>query len=159
MLISQEMNAAINEEIGRELEASHLYLSLAAYANGMTLKRLSSFFFKQAADEREHALKFVNYVLDAGGTVAIPAVPAPQASFSSLEEAMKLALDWEVTITHRIDDLMKLAVQQQDFIAQDFLRWFHTEQLEEVSTIDNLLRVVKQIGPNVIFIEAYLGHA
>ncbi len=159
MLISKEMNAAMNEEIGRELEASHLYISMAAYVDGIALKLLAKRLFKQADEEREHALKFVRYIVDAGGTVEIPAVAAPQATFQSVEDVIRLALDWELEITNRINDLMKLAVRQEDFIAQDFLRWFVSEQLEEVSSMTDLLKVVQQAGErNLIMTEAYLAH-
>jgi ferritin len=159
MLISKELNAAINEEIGLELFASNQYLAIAAYLEGLALKKTAAMFFKQSDEERQHALKFAHYVSTAGGTLTIPQVKAPQARFKSVEEAVKLSLDWEIEVTDRCNALMTLAVSQKDYIAQDFLRWFVTEQLEEVSTMDNLLKVVRQAGErNLIMLEAYLSH-
>jgi ferritin len=159
MLISKELNAAINEQVGHELRASHQYVNIATYFAGYPLKKLAAMFYKQAEEEREHAMKFIEYVVDAGGQVAIPAVGAPQATFKSVEEAIQLSLDWELEVTRRINDLMSLAVTQKDYMAQDMLRWFVTEQLEEVSTMDNLLRVVRLAGEkNIIMLEAYLSH-
>lgn len=160
MLISKELNAAINEEIGLELYASHQYLNMASYFDGLALKQLAAMFRKQGDEEREHAVKFMRYLDDTGGTVAIPAVQAPQAGFASVEAAVQVALDWELEVTRRINALMAMAIEQKDYAAQDFLRWFVTEQVEEVATMDNLLKVVKAAGErSLIVVEAYLVHA
>jgi ferritin len=158
MLISKELNDAINEQVRHELLASHQYVNIAAYFESLALKKLAGLFYKQAEEEHEHALKFIHYVAETGGNVAIPAVDAPKAGFASVEEAVQLSLDWEWEVTRRINNLMTLAIEQKDYIAQDFLRWFVTEQLEEVSTMDNLLRVVRTAGPHLIMLEAYLSH-
>jgi ferritin len=159
MLISRELTDAINEEIGMEFFASHQYLNIAAYFEGLALKKLAKMFYKQSEEEREHGLKFAKYVVEAGGTVEIPAVQAPKATFQSVEEAIRVSLDWELDVTKRCNALMALAIDQKDYIAQDFLRWFVTEQLEEVSTMENLLKVIQQAGErNVIMLEAYLSH-
>ena len=159
MLISNELNAAFNEEIGLELFASHQYMAMAAYFDELALKKLSAMFFKQADEERAHAMKFIKYLMDAGAKVQVPAVKAPQAAFATVEEAIRLSYDWEMEVTRHINALMTMAIDQKDYIAQDFLRWFETEQLEEVSTMDRLLKVVKQAGErNLIMLEAYLSH-
>jgi bacterioferritin B len=159
MLISKELAAAINEQVGHELLASHQYANIAAYFESLALKKLAAMFYKQSEEEREHAMKFVHYVAETGGNVAIPAVSAPKAAFKNVEEAIQLSLDWELEVTRRINDLMTLAISQKDYLGQDFLRWFVTEQLEEVSTMDNMLKIVKQAGErNMIMLEAYLSH-
>ncbi len=160
MLISKELTAAINEEIGLELFASHQYMNMASYFESLALKKLAGMFRKQGAEEREHAVKFIHYLEETGGAVEIPAVKAPQATFKSVEEAIQVSLDWEIEVTRRINALMALAIQQTDYAAQDFLRWFVTEQVEEVSTMDNLLKVVKAAGErSLLVVEAYLVHA
>lgn len=160
MLISKELNAAINEEIGLEFFASHQYLNMASYFEGLALKKLAAMFRKQGDEEREHAVKFIHYLDETGGTVQIPAITAPQHTFASVEDAVKVSLDWELEVTRRINALMALAIEQKDYAAQDFLRWFVTEQIEEVQTMDNLLKVVKAAGErSLIVVEAYLVHA
>jgi bacterioferritin B len=159
MLISKELALAINEQVGHEFQASHQYANIAGYFESLALKKLAAMFYKQSDEEREHGMKFVHYVAETGGDVAIPAIGAPKAKFASVEEAIKLSLDWELEVTRRINDLMTLAVSQKDYLAQDFLRWFVTEQLEEVTTMDNMLKIVKQAGErNLIMLEAYLSH-
>ena len=86
-------------------------------------------------------------------------MPAPKYAFKSVEEAVQLSLDWELEVTRRINGLMDIAVAEKDYLGQDFLRWFVTEQLEEVSTMQNLLQVVKTAGErNMIMLEAYISH-
>lgn len=159
MLISKELNAAINDEIGLELFASNQYLAMAAYLDSLPLKKLAGVFQKQADEERDHAKKFIHYLGEVGGVVEIPAVDKPQASFKSVEDLIQISLDWEIEVTKRINALMAMAIEQKDYAAQDFLRWFVTEQVEEVSSMDNLLKIVKAAGErSLIVVEAYLVH-
>ena len=159
MLISKELNAAINEQIGHELQASHQYYVIGAYFESLALKKLAKMFFKQGNEEHEHAEKFMKYVSETGGTLEIPAIAAPKKEFKSVEEAIKLSLDWEWEVTRRINGLMDIAVEKKDYLARGFLQWFVDEQLEEVTTMENLLRVVQMSGErNLIMLEAYLSH-
>jgi len=159
MLISKKLNAAINDEIGLELFASNLYLSMAAYFEAYPLKKLAAMFAKQADEERMHALKFFKYVNEVGGTVKIPAIDAPPATFKSVEDVVKVALKWEGEVTDRVNDLMTMAIADKDYAAQDFLRWFVTEQVEEMGNMENLLKIVQAAGErSLIMVEAYLSH-
>lgn len=159
MMISKELAAAINEQVAHELQASHQYVQIATYFEGLALKKLAAKFYKQSDEEREHAFKFIHYVAETGGDVVVPAIPAPKVKFASVEEAVKLSLDWEWEVTRRINALMDIAVEKKDYLAQGFLQWFVNEQLEEVSTMENLLKIVQQAGErNMIMLEAYLSH-
>jgi ferritin len=158
MLISEQLNQAMNEQVGRELGASNQYVNIAAYFDSESLPQLAAFFYRQADEERMHAMKFVHYIADAGGKVAVPAVAAAKADLGSAETAVKLSLEWEMEVTRQINALMDLAIQESDHIAQDFLRWFVTEQLEEVSTMDELLSVIRRAGTGgLLFVEDYLA--
>jgi bacterioferritin B len=159
MLISKQLNEAINKQIGREMEASIQYLQIAAYFEGRYLKKLAELFYKQAAEEQEHALKFLHYVTETGGKLEIPALAAPKAVFSSAEEAVSMSLKWENDVTAYIYELVEIANSTKDYIAREFLSWFVTEQLEEVSSMDTLLGVIRNTGDkNLIMVEAYLSH-
>lgn len=157
MLISKSMNAALNEQIGNEFLASLQYVAVAAYFSEEGLPGLAAHFFKQAEEEREHALRFVRYVLDAGGHVSIPDLPAPQHLFKNAREAVELALNHEKRVTDQITRLVELAFKEGDHISQNMLGWFVREQLEEVSSMDNLLKLVSRAGENnLLFVEHYL---
>lgn len=107
---------------------------------------LAQFFLKQADEERTHAMKFVRYIMDAGGLLAIPAIPASRHAFTSAEEAVSMALEWEYTVTKQISALLDRASSEKDYVAHDFLEWFAREQLQEVSTMDMLLKMVQRVG-------------
>jgi len=159
MLISHELAQAINEQIGREFGASMQYLSIAGYFHVQKLTLLSKLFFDQAEEEKVHAMKLVHYVLDTQGELRIPSIAQPQPTFASAEEAVQAALNWEQEVTGQINRLMDLAVSQNDYLAQSFLQWFVDEQLEEVTTMDQLLSVVRRAGEkNLLMVEAYLVH-
>ena len=159
MLISPELAAAINQQIGHEFGAGLQYVSIAAYFDGQKLQLLAKLFFEQAQEENQHAMKFVRYVLDTQGELKIPAIPQPAASFASAEAAAQAALNWEQEVTGQIKRLMDLAVLQNDYLAQGFLQSFIDEQLEEVSKMDRLLSVIQRSGErNLLMVEAYLVH-
>lgn len=158
MMISKKLNQAINTQVGNEFGASIQYVAIAAFFSQEGLNQLSARFDEQANEERDHALKLVKYLLDTGGEVAIPAIPAPRNEFDSVAEAVALALSQEKVVTRQINDLMGLALEDKDFAAQNFLNWFVAEQVEEVANMDNLLKVVKRAGEqNLVYVEAYVA--
>ena len=157
MLISKELENAINQQVGAEFAASLQYLSIAAYFDADDLPQLAAFFYRQSEEEKEHALKFAHYVVEAGGQVRIPAIPDTKYDFQSAEECAKLALQWENDVTKMINNLMDIAVGDKDYISQDFLRWFVAEQLEEISTMGTLLNTIRRAGSNLLWVEDYLA--
>ncbi len=159
VLISKELAKAFNEQIGHEFGASMQYVSIAAHFAQRQLQLLSKLFLDQAEEERQHAMKFVQYLLDTKGDLQIPAIPPPAPTFASAEAAVQAALKWEQDVTRQITGLMDMAVKQNDYIAQSFLQWFVDEQLEEVVKMDRLLGVIQQSGErNLLMVEAYLVH-
>ena len=158
-MISRELAQAFNEQIGHEFGASMQYVSIAAHFHGRQLTLLGKLFLDQAEEERLHAMKFVQYLLDTKGDLQIPAVAAPKPTFASAEDAVAAALAWEQDVTRQIGQLMDLAVKESDYLAQSFLQWFIDEQLEEVVKMDRLLSVIRQSGEkNLLMVEAYLVH-
>ena len=158
MMISKNMNAAINKQIGAEFGASLQYVAMASHFAEQSYPVLAAHFFKQAGEERDHALRFLKYVLEAGGHIEIPQIPAPKHAFRSAEEAVALALEWEKNVTDMINNLMALALKEEDYLTQNMLGWFIKEQLEEVSSMDNLLRIVQRTGEkNLFYVENYLA--
>jgi ferritin len=159
VLISQELAKAFNKQVGNEFGASMQYLSIASYFYHRHLTLLAKLFEEQADEEKQHAMKFVKYIQDTKGGLHIPAIPAPKPSFTSAEEAVQAALDWEREVSKQIVGLMEIAIKKEDYLAQSFLQWFIDEQLEEVVKMDRLLGIVKQSGEkNLLMVEAYLVH-
>ena len=157
MLANEEVVAAINKQIGNEFGAAMQYVAIAAYFSSEALPQLAEHFYRQAAEENEHAMRFIRYVIDTGGRVVIPAIAAPQPTFQTAEEAIQLSLNQEIEVTHQINALVELARSKHDFITNNFLQWFLTEQLEEVSSMDTLLRIVQRGANNLLSVEEYLA--
>jgi ferritin len=158
MLISESILAALNEQVGHEFSAMLQYVAIAAHFDRETLPMLSAHFYSQAEEEKEHAHKFVKFILDTGGRLSIPALPAPHATFQFAEEAVKLSLDQEKRVTAQVNNLVHLAKQENDYTTEQFLQWFVQEQLEEVSTMDDLLHIVQRAGEgNLLRVEEYLA--
>ena len=157
MLMSKEINSALNEQIGHEFMASLQYVSIATYFDIEGLPSLARHFYRQAVEERDHAMRFIKFVVDAGGRVEIPAIPAPRSRFTSAEDAVQLSLDQELGVTRQINELVDLAIKQNNHVTKNFLDWFVSEQLEEVSSMDTLLRMIKRAGDKgILFVESYL---
>lgn len=157
MLISKELENAINEQIGAEFGANLQYVSIASYFDGDDLPQLAAFFYRQAEEENMHAMKFVHYLVDAGGQVRIPTIPDTRHEFKSAEHCAQLALEWETEVTDMINDLMEQAIEDNDHISQDFLRWYVSEQLEELNTMETLLNTIRRAGDNILMVEEFLA--
>ena len=146
MLLSKQLNETLNAQVGNEFGASMQYLHIAAFFDAMSLTNFAKFFFMQAQEENEHAMKMLNFILETGSPLQIPAIPQQKADFASAEEAVGAALEWEKEVTNQIYHLMDIAVADKDYISQRFLDWFITEQLEEISSMNTLLDKVKMAG-------------
>src|SRR5580693_4777994 len=130
MVANPKIVAAINEQMGNEFSAMLQYYAIAAHFGAEGLRELSAHFYKQAEEEKEHALRFIQFVLDTGARVEIPAVSAPQAHFEVAEDAVKLSLEQEEQVTTQINALVSMAKAESDYTADNFLQWFIKEQLE-----------------------------
>src|SRR5215216_3519664 len=124
---------ALNEQIGREFAASQQYVAIAVYYDSETLPQLSAHFYRQAVEERNHAMMIVQYLLDAGEGIAIPGVGAPRSDFGGAVAPVALALEQERQVTDQIKSLASLARDEGELVGEQFLSWFLTEQLEETS--------------------------
>lgn len=158
MLISKKINDAINQQIGNEFGASLQYVAIATHFDCDALPQLAAHFYQQADEERDHAMRFVKFLVETDANVVIPAVKAPKVKFASAEEAVKMSLDWELEVTDQIHKLVELAKKEMNYTTDNFLQWFVKEQLEEVSSMDNLLKVLQRAGESgLLRVEEYLA--
>jgi len=148
---------ALNEQIAYEFGASQQYIAIAVYYDAQTLPQLAAHFYRQAVEERNHAMMMVQYLLDADEDVAIPAVEAPQASFSDVAAPVQLALEQERRVTGQIQQRALTARDEVDLVAEQFMHWFLKEQREEVSSMSSLLDVVSRSMDDVMHIEDFLA--
>lgn len=158
MMISSKMNSKLNEQVTAELMAAHQYLSMACSFDGMGFKILSKRFIQQYEEELEHAMKFVKYLLEVGGTVQLEALPKPASGFKGVEQIVQAALDGEKHITNLIHGLVALAEDEKDYATRSFLGWFIDEQVEEVSSMVDLLNLIRLAGGNILQVEMRVRH-
>jgi ferritin len=148
---------ALNEQIGYEFAASQQYVAIAVYYDDQTLPQLAAHFYRQAVEERNHAMMMVQYMLDADVTVTVPGISAPQTSFADVVAPVQLALDQEKRVTAQISDLVTIAREESDLVGEQFLHWFLQEQREEVASMSALRDVVERARDNVLLVEEYLA--
>jgi ferritin len=145
-----------NAQIKSEFTASAQYIAIAIYFDEMGLAELANFFFSQSEEEREHAMKFINFMLESEAKPLIPSVPELRNSFDSPSEAVEFALNQERKVTSEINDLVDIAIREGDHAANNFLQWFVDEQVEEVDTMGRLLQTIKLAGNNLLLVEDYV---
>jgi ferritin len=149
---------AVNEQIGYEFGASQQYIAIAVYYDSETLPQLAAHFFRQAVEERNHAMMLVQYLLDADEAVQIPGVEAPRTAFADAVEPVTLALEQEKRVTAQISALAALAREENDLVGEEFLNWFLKEQREEVSSMSDLLKLVQRASEsNLLLAEEFLA--
>ncbi len=147
-MINQKMEQAINDQIQKELYSSYLYLAMSTYSESQNLKGFAHWLKLQHDEEKEHAMKLVDYLLERGGKVAFQALEAPPAEFGTPVEVFEQVLAHELYVTASIHKLYELAVAEKDIAAQIFLQWFVTEQVEEEANVTEVLEKLKVIGEN-----------
>ena len=148
---------ALNAQISNEFAASQQYVAAAVYYDAATLPRLATFFYRQALEEREHAMMMVRYLLDIGEEVRIPDIKAQQTSFADGSAPVRMALEQEQRVSDEIFSLFELAREIKDYRAEHFLQWFVKEQVEEVALMGDLLNVVERSRDNLLLAEDFIA--
>lgn len=148
---------ALNEQIANEFAASQQYVGAAVYYDAETLPRLADFFYRQALEEREHAMIMIRYLLDVGEDIHIPDIKAQLTKFEDGSDPVKMALEQEKRVSEEIFALFELAREIKDYRAEQFLQWFVKEQVEEVALMSDLLSVVERSRDNLLLAEDYIA--
>jgi len=149
---------ALNEQVGYEFAASQQYIAIAVYYDSETLPLLAAHFYRQAVEERNHAMMIVQFLLDSDLEVEIPAVDAPRTAFKEIREPLALAHAQEKKVTEQIVALTALAREEGDHVGEEFMHWFLKEQREEVSSMSDLLKIVERASEsNILLVEDYLS--
>jgi ferritin len=147
-MISEKLMQALNEQIKYEFFSANLYLAMAAYSASEDLNGFANFFKVQAEEEKFHAMKFFDYVIEMGGRVTMPALDEPENNYVSVLDAFKKGYEHEQFVTQRIYKLMDLAMEEREHATISFLKWFIDEQVEEESTFSSLVKKLERISDN-----------
>lgn len=159
-MLSQKLQAALNDQINAELASAYLYLAMAAHFEAANLRGSARWMRRQAKEEVEHAMKIFDFVNDRDGRVTLAAIAQPPSQFGSPVEVWEQVLTHEQQVTERIHQLYALAETQKDYPAQTMLHWFISEQVEEEKSTKIILEQARMIGPSnsaLYFLDRHLG--
>jgi len=145
-MLSQTIQDAMNNQIRDEFFAAHLYLSMAAYFEDINLSGCAKWMAVQSEEEREHAMRFFNYINERGGRVKLQAIAEPVTEFSSPLEVFQKALEHEKRVTASINAIYDLAVKENDYASQVMLNWFVDEQVEEERNASDVVALFERAG-------------
>jgi ferritin len=157
LAIQKNFTAALNAQISNEFAASQQYVAMAVYYDSQTLPRLAAFFYRQAVEEREHAMMMIQYLLDVDEKVEVPDIKAQATVYDDPITPVKAALAQEERVSAEIFGLFELAREIKDYRAEHFLTWFVKEQVEEVALMGDLLNVVERSRDNLLLAEEYIA--
>ena len=158
--IGKTMQDAFNNQIQAELYSSYLYLSMAAYYESQNLPGFAHWMRLQADEEREHAMRFFEHIIDRGGQVELQAIEAPPVDFESPLAVFKAAYEHEQKVTALIHDLFKLSNENADFSSRSMLQWFVDEQVEEEKSALDVVEQLEMVGDHkmgIFMVDRELG--
>ncbi len=159
-MISEKLQQKLNEQVQKEFFSAYLYLSIEAYFLSQGLDGFANWFHVQAQEERDHAMLIFNYINRVGGRIKLERIDAPQNDFSSIEQALRLTLEHEQSVTRSIYDIVDVALAERDHKTNTFLQWFVNEQVEEEENAERNVKnfeMVKGEGKGIIILDRELA--
>lgn len=145
-MLTDRMRKALNDQIQAEFFSAYLYLSMAAYFEGLGLEGMANWMTIQFREEQSHAMKFFHYVNERGGRVELLAIDQPEGKWASPLAAFEAALDHERMISGRIGDLAEIALAEKDHATHNMLQWFIAEQVEEEASVEGIVNQLRLVG-------------
>ncbi len=159
-MIGKAMQDAMNEQINKELFSSYLYLSMAAYFENKNLVGFAHWMRIQEEEEREHAMKFYDFILERGGQVISKPSTHLATEWKSNLELFREVAEHEAKVTASIHALYELALAEKDYPAQVMLQWFINEQVEEEKNAAEIvanLELIEERGTAVLMLDHNLA--
>lgn len=143
MMIPQKVADRLNEQVNNEYFNSWTYTAMAWTLEKMNLKAFAKWFFIQAEEERCHAEKIANYLTEQGGAVRLKTLGEPKSDYRSVEEIFQSALEHEKKVTKQVHEILAMSRSENDPATENFIAWKVAEQVEEVSSVEYLLTIVR----------------
>ena len=152
-----QFHTLLQEQIRNEFTATQQYTAIAVHFDNDDLPQLAKYFYRQAGEEREHAMKMVQYFIDRDFGIAIPGADEVRNQFDTPRDAITLALDLERTVTKQVSALAAAARGDGDYLGEQFMWWFLEEQREEEAVMITLLRVAERAADNLFDLEEFVA--
>ena len=156
-MVAPEFISKLNAQVANEFAAEQQYIAIAIYFDNETLPQLAAVFYQQAIEERNHAMMMLQYLMDRGAQITVPAVAGPKNGFADIVEPVALALAQEERVAEQITELTRAARESHDFTSEEFTLWFLKEQVEEISKMNDLLKVVQRAKENPLLVEEFIA--
>ncbi len=144
--LSKTMYQALNGQLAKEAHAAQIYLSYAAWADSEGYKGIANFLFRHSAEERNHMMKVLEYILKRGCKVNIEAIPAPFPDPASVNDCFEQVFNHEVDNTNAVYHLVNMSLEEKDWTTWSFMQWFVKEQTEEETMAMDLIAKLKIAG-------------
>ncbi|WP_305093377.1 ferritin [Prescottella sp. R16] len=157
MTETSDFHRLLQEQIRNEFTASQQYIAVAVYFDSQDLPQLAGRFYQQAAEERDHAMMMIQYLLDNDQPIKVPGIDAVVTEFTSVREPVALAVAQEKSVTDQITRLARTARDTGDYLGEQFVQWFLKEQVEEVASMTTLLTIVDRAGENLFNVEDFVA--
>ena len=157
-MITERLQKAINDQITAELWSSNLYLQMAYFFKREGWDGFAHWMELQAVEEREHATKMGNFLVDRGGTVKLQMIDVVPEGWGSPLEVFEHTYSHECKVSKMIDGIVALAIAEKDYATENFFRTFVDEQVEEEATASGIVDKLRKVGDTgVFFIDSQLG--
>jgi ferritin len=158
-VLTDKLQAALNDQINAEYHSGYLYLSMVAYFEDLNLDGCAHWMRLQAEEEIQHGMKIFDYMLEQGARVKLQPVEGPQIGWKSPLDCFEAALTHEKKMTELINKLANLAIDEKDHATNNLMQWYVTEQVEEEANVDDIcakLRLVGESGTGLFMIDREL---
>ncbi len=152
-----KFHSLLHDQIRHEFNAEHQYIAIAVWFDNADLPVLAKYFYKQAVEERNHAMMIAQYFLDRDMSIELSGIDGAKSKFENAREPIALALSQEKTVTDQIVQLASTAREEGDYLGEQFMQWFLKEQVEEVARMTTLLTVADRAGSNLFDLEYFVS--
>jgi len=146
MKLKRNLEKALNQQVNQEMSAAYAYLAASAWFESENLSGFAHWMEIQRQEELGHAQRLIDYLHDRGGKLDLEAVAKPTSDFQTIMAVFQEALTSEENNTRSIHDLYQLSVEENDYATQSFLKWFIDEQVEEESTMHDMISTLEHAG-------------
>jgi len=150
--MNKKIENILNRQIDRESYSSHLYLSMASWAEAAGYEGISQWLYVQSDEERLHMLKFIHYVNERGATAVISEIKVPPAKFSDVMDVFQKVLKHEEFVTASINEIVALCNTEKDFTTLNFVQWFVAEQIQEEKSARAIIDKLKLLGKQNLYL-------
>lgn len=145
-MLSDRLRKALVDQVNYEFYSENLYLAIASFCASIDLSGFANFFRVQAEEERFHAMKLFDYIIEMNGRVLFDSIASPRNEFESPLDLFKAALQYERNNTKRIYNILDIATEEREHATISFLKWFVDEQVEEEALMINIIKKLERIG-------------